>query len=83
MKALTQYFPDEFGKNSMKCAGALLDYTDEKTRGKINSSLRALGCTNLDKTMRLMDSWAANGVQSPSRDLKAIRGRAERELMER
>jgi hypothetical protein len=77
MKIMTQHFPEEFGKDSMKCAGAILDSVNEETREKIDFSLRALGCTNLIKTKRLMDSWAANGIQSPAKDLRAIRSRGE------
>jgi hypothetical protein len=82
MKTLTHHFPDEFGKDSIKCAGAILEYADKETREKINFSLRTLGCSNMINTKRLMDSWAANGVQSPSRDLKAIRGKSMRERMD-
>jgi hypothetical protein len=83
MNTLTRYFPDEFGKDSMKCAGAILDYTDEKTREKINLNLLALGCTNMDKTKQLMDSWAANGILGHLKELKVMRSRKESESMER
>jgi hypothetical protein len=83
MKTVTQNYPNEFGNNSMKCAGVILDYTDEKTRDKINFSLRALGCTNMDKTKKIMELWAVNGIQNPLKDIKAVRNLKESKLMER
>jgi hypothetical protein len=83
MKIMTQRFPEEFGGDSMKCAGAILDSVNEETRDKIDSGLRALGCTNPVKTKRLTDSWAANGIQSPAKDLRVIRSREKQESLGR
>jgi hypothetical protein len=78
MKTLARRFPDEFDKNPIVRAGMLLQYASEKFSEGFNDSLRAEGSTDMEKTRRLMDSWA-NGIQSPAKDPRSVRSREESE----
>jgi 3-methyladenine DNA glycosylase AlkC len=63
MKYLGVQFSQEYGNDSVKIAGEIMKSVNKYGKEKIENVLKEAGCTNPEKTKRILDRWAGFGIE--------------------